>query len=76
MKTAAVGDIQKNFSRVLRNITAGEDLIITKRGKPIAKITSLGPKSDIDWPDFYTESVEIKGKSLSKTIIEDREDRF
>ena len=76
MKTAAVGDIQKNFSKVLRNITAGEDLIITKRGKPIAKITSLGPRKDIDWPDFYTEAVEIKGEPLSKTVIKDREDRF
>jgi prevent-host-death family protein len=76
MKTAAVGDIQKNFAQILRNINAGEEITITKRGKPIAKLTTLGPKSKIEWPDFYKEAVELKGKPASDIVIEDREDRF
>jgi prevent-host-death family protein len=76
MKTAAVGDIQKNFAQILRNINAGEEITITKRGKPIAKLTTLGPKSEIEWPDFYKDSVESKGKPVSDIVIEDREDRF
>jgi len=76
MKIAKVGDIQKNFSQVLRNINAGEEIIITKRGKPIAKITSLGPISGIKWPNFYNEAVELKKKPLSEIVIENRADRF
>jgi prevent-host-death family protein len=44
MKTATVGEIQKKFSRILKEIKAGEEVAVTKRGKPMAKITALGPK--------------------------------
>jgi prevent-host-death family protein len=76
MKTATVGEIQKNFGGILRQIRAGEEITITKRGKPIAKITALGPKNEIEWPDFYQEAIERKGKSASEIVIEGREDRF
>ncbi len=76
MRTASVGEIQKNFGKILREIKAGEEIMITKRGIPIARITTLGPKEKIDWPDFFEEAVDIKGKSASQVIMEDREERF
>ena len=76
MKTATVGEIQKNFSRILKEIKAGEEIAVTRRGKPVAKITSLGPKKEIEWPDFYSESVKLRGKPVSDIVIEDREDRL
>ena len=76
MKTATVGEIQKNFARVLSGINNGEEITITKRGKPVARIVSLGPKCEIDWPDFYSEALEFKGKPVSEIVIEGREDRF
>ena len=42
----------------------------------MAKIVSLGPKSEIEWPDFYCEAISLKGKPVSKIVIEGREDRF
>jgi len=44
---------------VLRKIKSGEESIVTKRGKPVAKITALGAKRDIDWPDFFEECIEL-----------------
>ncbi len=76
MKTASVGEIQKNFAEVLRRIGDGDEIIVTKRGKAIAKILSIGPKKKINWPDFYTEAIRLKGESISDLIIKDREDRF
>ena len=76
METTTVGEIQKNFAEVLRKIKSGEEIIVTKRGEPVAKITALGAKRDIDWPDFFEECIEIKGKPLSEIVSEDREDRF
>ena len=76
MKTVTVGEVQKNFSGVLRSIKAGEEITITKRGKPVAKITALGPRSKIEWPDFPDEAVKLKGKSLSDIVVEEREERF
>lgn len=76
MKTATVGEIQKNFSQVLKNIQSGEEVMITKRGKVIAKITSIGPKETIDWPDFVAESLTLKGKPASEIIMESRDERL
>jgi len=76
MKTATIGKIQKNFTKLLKNIKAGEEITIINRGKPVAKIIALGQKEQIDWPDFYNEAIEIKGKPASDIIIESREERF
>ncbi|MFV9690660.1 MAG: type II toxin-antitoxin system Phd/YefM family antitoxin [Desulfobacteria bacterium] len=76
IKTATVGEIQKNFGRVLSGINNGQEIIITKRGKPVARIVSLAPKSEIEWPDFYNEAIDLKGKPIGEIVIEGREDRF
>ena len=76
MKTATVGEIQNNFSKILKQIKAGEEIAVTRRGKPVAKIIAIGPKEDIDWPDFYGEAVGLKGKPVGKIVIEGREDRL
>ena len=76
MRTASVGEIQKNFGKILREIKAVEEIMITKRGLPIARLTTLGPKEKIDWPDFYEEAVDLKGKPASQIILEDRAGRF
>ena len=76
MKTATVVEIQKNFSKILKNIHLGEEITITSRGKPIAKLTALGPEKIIDWPDFNNEAIELKGKPASQLVIKDRGDRF
>lgn len=31
---------------------------------------------EIDWPDFYGEAIETKGKPTSEIVSESREDRF
>jgi prevent-host-death family protein len=76
MKTATVGEVQKNFSRILKQIRAGEEIAVTRRGKPVAKIIAIGPKDNIDWPDFYGEAIQLKGKPIGEIVIEGREDRF
>ena len=76
MKTATVGEIQKNFARVLRDIRAGEEITVMRRGKPVAKISALGPKSEIDWPDFYHDAIHLEGTPISQILLEGREDRI
>lgn len=76
MKNASVGEIQKNFAQVLRDIKAGEEITVTKRGKPVAKITALGPQKEIEWPDFNAEAIKLKGKSVSSIVLESRKDRL
>jgi len=45
MKTATVRDLRNNFARVSRWIEAGEQVEITKRGQPYAKIERVEPAS-------------------------------
>ena len=76
MHTATVGQIQKNFAAVLKEINTGEEIIITKRGKPVARLTALGPGKNIAWPDFLQDGITAKGKTMSELVTEEREDRF
>ena len=76
MKNASVGEIQKNFAQVLRDIKAGEEITVTKRGKPVAKIMALGPQEEIEWPDFYADAIKLKGKPVSSIVLESRKDRL
>lgn len=76
MKTATVGNIQKNFAVILKEVMAGEEVIVTKRGEPVARITALGPQKNIDWPDFFKDAIKIKGKPVSEIVVEERGDRF
>ncbi len=51
MKTATVRDLRNHYTRVLRWVSAGEDVLITQRGKVIAR---LSPETErtaqvVDW---------------------------
>lgn len=74
--TTTVGEIQRNFAEVLRKIKSGEEVIVTKRGKPVAIITALGAKQNINWPDFFRECIDLEGKRVSEIVVVGREDRF
>ena len=76
MKTATVGEVQKNFGKLLKEINLGEEITIIRRGKPVAKLTVLGPKGDINWPDFFNDAIELKGKPTSQLVTESRGERF
>lgn len=41
MKTAAVSQLKATLSKYLARVKAGEEVIVTERGKPIAKIVPL-----------------------------------
>jgi len=66
----------EEFAKVLIEIGAGEEITVLRRGKPVAKIAALGPKGDIDWPDFYHEAIPLEGKPVSQLVMEGREDRI
>ncbi|WP_373499021.1 type II toxin-antitoxin system Phd/YefM family antitoxin [Desulfococcus sp.] len=71
-----VRQVQRNFGQVLKNIQAGEKITITRRGEPVALLTAIEPTKEIDWPDFYGEAIETKGKPTSEIVSESREDRI
>jgi len=76
MKTATVGEVQKNFAAVLKSIEAGEEITVVKRGKAVARIVAIGPVKQPVWPDFAALAVALEGKPASQILLDDRAERI
>lgn len=88
-------EANQQFSKAIKAVRAGKEVVLTERGRPIAVITPIkdtdalgaalqamvdegflkpafrkGPTPTPQW-----RPVKIKGKPLSETVIDDREDR-
>lgn len=53
MKTASVSKLKATLSQYLSRVKAGEEVIVTERGKPIAKITPLTPGDSATSPHLW-----------------------
>ena len=88
-------EANQQFSKAIKAVRAGKDVVLTDRGRPIAVIkpirdedaqqaamaamvdeglitapARLGPTPAPRW-----RPVKVKGRPLSETVIDDREDR-
>lgn len=88
-------EANQQFSKAIKAVRAGKEVVLTERGQPIAVIKPIKPKDAQaaalqamadeglialpsrkgPMPAPRWRPVKIKGKPLSQTIIEDREDR-
>jgi prevent-host-death family protein len=86
-------EANQHFSKAIRAVRTGKDVILTERGQPIAVIKPIKREQEQDavlkrmadeglitlpsrkgpLPRFAP--IRIKGKPLSQSIIEDRDDR-
>ena len=79
MKTVTIEEAGNNFSAILRLVRAGEEVQLTHRKAPIAKIIPLKQKSRrCDWSgswaklDAIYQGKTAPGKPGSKIIIDGR----
>jgi prevent-host-death family protein len=81
MKTASVRDVQHHLSEVLAWVEKGEEVQITRRNKPVAKIVPAQAQgTPVVWPPFAARARQIwgetpVGKNLSQTVVDDRNER-
>jgi prevent-host-death family protein len=57
MKTVPVAELKASLSSYLRRVKAGEDVIVTERGRPIARLTPAGTTG---WP-AHLEAMAAQG---------------
>ena len=57
MKTAPVAKLKASLSAYLRQVKAGEEVLITERGRPVARLTAAGAT---DWPAHLSD-MEAQG---------------
>jgi prevent-host-death family protein len=44
VSTVGVHEAKTNLSRLLRRVSAGEEIVITRGGEPLARLVPVGPR--------------------------------
>lgn len=74
--------VQHRLSEVMKWVEDGEEVVILRRNRVVARIVPPGPASGVPkWPDFTGRARRIwgkrvRGKPLARIISEDREERL
>ena len=92
MTMVGIRELKSHLSKYLRKVKNGEAIAVSEHGKKIALLTPSGEsgvraklwelvrQGKVDWsggrPQGLNPRIRIKGKPLSQTVIEDREDRI
>jgi len=68
-------EARSNLSSILDKVEKGEEIVITRRGKRIARITSVDEKPvPLKSLKKFRAKINIEGKPLSQTVINQREE--
>ena len=69
-----VKDARRDFAKVLKSVEKGGSVIVTKRGRRIAKIVPVQATDARTLPDMseFRRSIKIKGPAMSAVVIEQR----
>jgi len=74
MIKTGIKDARRHFTEYLSKVEEGEEIIITKRNEPIARISSLKSRGggSLASRKARRESLRAKGKALSEVVIASR----
>ena len=65
MKSATVRDLRYHFSEIEARLKQGEEIVIRKRKRVIAKLVPLPPEPEAaDYPDFAARQSKIFGNRV------------
>ena len=78
MRTAGIREARQNLSKLIEAVKQGQEVVITDRGTPVARL--VGPvrrsaRKFTDRSDFRAEMPELD-PPLSQTVSEGRRDRI
>ena len=78
MRTAGVREARQNLSALLDEVKQGREIVITERGKPVARLVPAGPIRGRRLPDLsaFRRSMPVFDPPLSADIELEREDRI
>jgi len=80
MIKANIRQLQHHLSDVMRYVEHGEEVLITRRNRVVAKIVPAESQVEpVNWPDFVDRARAMvkkpEGESASQVVIEGREER-
>jgi len=78
MRTAGVREARQHLSALLDEVKKGREVVITERGRPVAKLVPPDRPRRRGVPNLaaFRRKMPVLDPPLSATVIEDREDRL
>jgi prevent-host-death family protein len=79
MKPTSLKDARERLGALVRAAERGESVVITRRGKSVARIVPEREAAPGRLPELseFRASIAIRGKGLSKTVVDmRREERY
>ena len=78
MRTAGVREARQNLSALLDEVRKGREVLITERGRPVAKLVPPDRARGEGVPNFaaFRRKMPVLDPPLSTTVAEDRADRL
>ena len=76
MKKAGIREARQNLSALIDEVKKGREIIITERGKPVARLVPLQQPLAKGLPDLsaFRRTMPVLDPPLSQAIIEEREE--
>ena len=78
MRSAGVREARQNLSALLDEVRKGREVVITERGRPVAKLVPPDRPRGKGVPDLaaFRRKMPVLNPPLSMTVAEDRADRL
>ncbi|EXI73653.1 MAG TPA: type II toxin-antitoxin system prevent-host-death family antitoxin [Candidatus Accumulibacter phosphatis] len=79
MTTCTVAQAKAHLSELLDRVEKGEELVITRRGRPVANLSPIRPAPrSPDWTAIraFRESLPAGGSAATELVRASRESRF
>ncbi len=78
MIRTGIKEMRKNLTKYLESVQKGEEIIITKRDEPIAKIVPIPTKQPkaLSSREQLRNLIKPQGAPLSQVVSENREERI
>ena len=78
MRTAGVREARQNLSALLDEVRKGREVVITERGRPVAKLVPPDRPHGKGVPNLaaFRRKMPVLHPPLSRTVAEDRTDRL
>jgi len=77
MRAAGIREARQHLSVLLDEVRKGREVLITDRGRPVARIVPPAQESPRPFSSHgsFRASIRLEGRPLSDSVSEDRADR-
>jgi len=78
VRTAGIREARQNLSLLLDEVRKGREVVITERGRPVAKLVPLDRPRGRGVPNLaaFRRKMPVLDSPLSASVTQDRDDRL